>query len=95
MEVWRVGDFDGMFEPYILIKQVVEFTFFGGGEVPIDVVLSIEESGISNSESRPGADGEEGGWDRASGSLMSMPIVDGWCGVAGAVLGVALFVGVV
>ena len=42
-EVRRVGDFDGMFEPYILIEQVTEFTFFGGGEVPVDVVLSIEE----------------------------------------------------
>ena len=42
-EVQRVGDFDSMFEPYILIKQVAEFTFFGGGEVPVDVVLSVEE----------------------------------------------------
>ena len=42
-EVWRVGDFDGMFEPYVLIEQVAEFAFFGGGEVPVDVVLSVEE----------------------------------------------------
>ena len=55
----------------------------------------LRKSGIFNLESGPGADGEEGGWGRIPGSSMSMPIVDGWCGVAGVVSEVASFVRVV